>query len=869
MTDIKVYKQRDLVLEVNRNYNPLELNLDEWELYLDILCGEREYQKEAIKNTIIFLASGSYKNTKELAIENFYKNPILQEKYSKIENYLSHIQIGNKMHANIDLATGTGKSYIIFGIAQIMLALGLVERVLVLCPSLTIEKGLTEKFLELAGNANLKSAIPSNSIITNPSIIDANSTIKRGDICIENIHAVYETTGSSIEDSFKFGGEDTLILNDESHHIYNEPQSLSGRSKQGQNIKKWKQFLIDSNYKFKYIIGFTGTPYIDNEYFTNIIYRYSLKQAIEDRIVKNIQYISEDSTSNDQYIKFQKIYANHIENKNKHGRNLKPLTIMVTKDINHAKDLYEDLKDFLVEWENLPIEYIEKKVLVVTSDDEHRDNIIKLDNVDDKENPVEWIISVSMLTEGWDVKNVFQIVPWEDRAFNSKLLIAQVLGRGLRMPEGYSNNQPSVIVFNHSSWSKNIENLVNEVLEIETRIVSSVKFDGERNSYNFSIYNLDYKKEEKEIQHNEEKKVLDYSKTWEEGISLVSQPENLVFDSTYENILTGTSLKRTYKTKYRATSVDELVSKILHAFRIRDWEGGILGLGDDQIYDKDNLPSESKIKELILHSMKKVGIQGELLDEDNSRRVMRTFSTLFRQSSKTVSFEKEYNEPYLIETKDINNASIGFSSLRRDSTLFYSDDYEEVAVNEGQINIIKNFLEDESFPRVSAKNINRYLFKTPLNYVFTKEPPERKFVESLCKKENAEQLDAWIKSRDRNFYQFEYSYRIGNHQKQHMFNPDFFIKYNRNGYTFFICVEIKGDGDVSIENIAKLKYGKEHFRELNEELSKLNIKEKYMLHFLSPDSYQTFFQYIKDGRLFEGKFKSNLEVSLEKDDEEK
>ena len=33
-----------------------------------------------------------------------------------------------------------------------------------------------------------------------------------------------------------------------------------------------------------------------------------------------------------------------------------------------------------------------------------------------------------MLSEGWDVKNVFQIVPHEERAFNSKLLIAQVLG---------------------------------------------------------------------------------------------------------------------------------------------------------------------------------------------------------------------------------------------------------------------------------------------------------------------------------------------------------------------------------------------------------------------------------------------------------
>ena len=60
--------------------------------------------------------------------------------------------------------------------------------------------------------------------------------------------------------------------------------------------------------------------------------------------------------------------------------------------------------------------------------------------MDEKDNPVEWITSVSMLTEGWDVKNVFQIVPHEERAFNSKLLIAQVLGRGLRIPEEYKGD---------------------------------------------------------------------------------------------------------------------------------------------------------------------------------------------------------------------------------------------------------------------------------------------------------------------------------------------------------------------------------------------------------------------------------------------
>ena len=69
---------------------------------------------------------------------------------------------------------------------------------------------------------------------------------------------------------------------------------------------------------------------------------------------------------------------------------------------------------------------------------------MQLKSVDETDSAAEWIVSVSMLTEGWDVKNVFQIVPHESRAFNSRLLVAQVLGRGLRVPRGME--QPLVTI---------------------------------------------------------------------------------------------------------------------------------------------------------------------------------------------------------------------------------------------------------------------------------------------------------------------------------------------------------------------------------------------------------------------------------------
>jgi len=64
--DIQIYKQKDLMLKVNKSYDPNVLNLDEWAEYLDILCGNREYQKEAIIDSVIFLASGLYGTTQDL-----------------------------------------------------------------------------------------------------------------------------------------------------------------------------------------------------------------------------------------------------------------------------------------------------------------------------------------------------------------------------------------------------------------------------------------------------------------------------------------------------------------------------------------------------------------------------------------------------------------------------------------------------------------------------------------------------------------------------------------------------------------------------------------------------------------------------------
>ncbi len=861
MQDSKTYRQKDLVLNVNPSYDPAKLDLSAWDSFLDTLCGDREYQKEATKQAIIFLASQRYETTQDLVAENYPKNPELQEKYSTKNDYYCRLQLQDKLFANIDLATGTGKSYVIYGVAQIMLGFGLVDKVLVLCPSLTIENGLMEKFERLSGDGRIKKAIPTNARYANPSIVDANVTVKEGSICIENIHSVYETTGSSIKDSFQ-KGERVLVLNDESHHIFNR---ISGNMAGAKGLKQWKKFLLNSDYKFKYILGFTGTAYHDNNYFNDIIYRYSLREAIGDRIVKNIEYVQrDDSIGTDE--KFQKIYQNHRENIDNYPK-VKPLSILITKDISKAKSLREDLINFLEKKEDRPQESVENKVLIVTSHKEHRANLLKLKTVDDRENPAEWIVSVSMLTEGWDVKNVFQIVPWEDKAFNSKLLIAQVLGRGLRLPEAYTSPQPKVIVFNHDAWSRRIKALVDEVLEIETQMISEVITSGDRLKHHFDLHNLNYTRIEVEVEHRPNP-VVNYSRIEEEGIKLESQVTQVEKGTSYESI-EGRVRDKKYIIEYETRTVQEVVDRIYGEFEIRDWEGRILRLGEER-YTQNNLPPKEKIRKIILKSMGNVSIQGDQIIERNVNQILKAFGTLLRGGSKTVVPKLKVEDPVPISTKEIMRESSAIGNFRRGYSLFYTNDWENEVLDDEQRSIIKKFIEDESLPRSAVRERNPFSFKTPVSVVFTNSEPERRFIEKLCEDEVAGKIDAWLKSRDRGFYGIQYSWRPSNHQKTGEFNPDFFIKVGKDGVEYFVVVEIKEDKDDSDENKAKYKYANKHFELLNQRLKDKKIKQKYIFHFLSPEGYTTFFEYLKDRRILDGqeKFRCELENLIETTDDE-
>ena len=181
---IRRFHNKDLVLEVSTSIDRRKWDENKYELFIDELCGVREYQKEAIRTTLRYLLGGEYRDLRDLATKNFERNVTLRDKYGSRSNTEHSLQLPDQLSGSLDLATATGKSYVMYGIAAIMLAEGVVDRVLLLCPSTTIETGLLEKFEALAGDADLRDLLPDTAIVNAPRIINGSQNIISSSIFI-------------------------------------------------------------------------------------------------------------------------------------------------------------------------------------------------------------------------------------------------------------------------------------------------------------------------------------------------------------------------------------------------------------------------------------------------------------------------------------------------------------------------------------------------------------------------------------------------------------------------------------------------------------------------------------------------------------
>jgi type III restriction enzyme len=350
---VRKFNLSDHTLDINvRKCNYDRFDFSEVEEYVEALVGSRDYQYEAIKSIMIYLWGGSYKNITHLARENWKTKPAIQERFQSEENFLRMLPLPDRLSGVVHMATGTGKSYVMFAIAYLSIALGKVKRVLVLGPSSTvIEAGLTGKFREyLFGEKGLelRKKLPQKYRNVHINLLNDNNPIVDNSIVIENINSIYNKDRNSIGDTLFSGTDEVLVLSDEVHHAYSHLKytgtgiAMDGEGGTGdtRDERLWMKFIREEN-KIRRHIGFTGTPYNQDEYFCDVIYSYSIKEAMEAKFIKKIDpIIRTESDEGDVKLstaqKFEQILITHERNKEKYSYKnkkgqvlLKPITIFI------------------------------------------------------------------------------------------------------------------------------------------------------------------------------------------------------------------------------------------------------------------------------------------------------------------------------------------------------------------------------------------------------------------------------------------------------------------------------------------------------------------------------------------------------------
>jgi type III restriction enzyme len=350
------------------------------------------------------------------------------------------------------LATGVGKTRLMGAfIAYLHLAHGL-NNFFVLAPNLTIYDKLITDFSQNAPKYVLKGisefAVAPPVITTGenyerqiasggllfPTTINIfniskiNSEVRGGRS--PRIRSFREEIGESYFD-YLAGLDDLVLIMDESHRY---------RASAG----------IRAINELKPVIGLelTATPFVETARgpvpFQNVIFDYPLGRAMADGFVKEPAVVTRENFSpvgksqeSIQQIKLEDGVRLHESVKvelETHARQtgeriVKPFVLVIARDTTHAAELMQLIKSNAF----FAGRYAEK-VIQVDSSVKEEETIERLLKVEQTDEPTEIVIHVNMLKEGWDVNNLYTIVPL--RAANARTLIEQSIGRGLRLPYG-------------------------------------------------------------------------------------------------------------------------------------------------------------------------------------------------------------------------------------------------------------------------------------------------------------------------------------------------------------------------------------------------------------------------------------------------
>jgi len=428
------------------------------------------------------------------------------------------------------LATGVGKTRLMGAfITYLYLAKG-IKNFFVLAPNLTIYDKLIEDFSDPLNPKYVFQGI-GEFVNNRPRVITGDNYLYYSDtttslnsevnINVFNISKINsETRGNNLPKikrlseylgrsyfNYLSNLDDLVLLMDESHHY---------RADRGMLVINELNPILG--------LELTATPQVERGggaiKFKNVVYEYSLAKAIQDGFVKEPAVAtrkdfdpSHHSVEDLDRIKLEDGLRIHEDTKvsldiyarDNKVRLVKPFILVVAKDTKHAGALKE-----LIASNAFFDGYYADKVMEIHSSQsgsEKEENIAQLVSLEHTDNQIEIVIHVNMLKEGWDVTNLYTIIPLRTAA--SMTLREQTIGRGLRLPyDGQRTGNDKVdklTIVAHDRFQEIIDeaNKPDSIIRRENIIVIDDRELNQRKEVITSISNIEgrFQEEQKRIEN--------------------------------------------------------------------------------------------------------------------------------------------------------------------------------------------------------------------------------------------------------------------------------------------------------------------------------------------------------------------------------
>ena len=358
------------------------------------------------------------------------------------------------MSLTFSLATGVGKTRLMGAFIAYLYTQHNIKNFFVVAPNTTIYEKLKRDLSDWNSSKYVFKGLgcfsTSPQIITDDDYRTKNLEIFDSEVHIfvfnidkfnkedANMKKVNELLGDSFY-QYLSNLPDLVLIMDESHHY---------RAEKGAQALNELHPLLG--------LELTATPLVASGSkqipFKNVVYEYPLSRAIEDGYTRtpfavtrsDIDFYNFGDEQLDKMMLVDGIachentkrklemYALNNSTPDKPLRIVKPFMLVVCKDTDHAAWV----EAFIKSDEFREGAYRNKTITVHSKQKgaESEFNTRLLLDVESEDNPIEIVIHVNMLKEGWDVNNLYTIVPLRTAA--SKILREQMVGRGLRLPYG-------------------------------------------------------------------------------------------------------------------------------------------------------------------------------------------------------------------------------------------------------------------------------------------------------------------------------------------------------------------------------------------------------------------------------------------------